>query len=204
MKIIYLNYAGQMVIVTPVASWPIHQIAKKDVPYGVPYLIVEDSDLPADWSTSAAWEADFSNPDGIGMGAQRWFIAQAEAELIEISQRTEPSAPVPHDTIQYLNDAGLLEQIDPSLLAIDPELEGDELAARQTEVQQVIAAARAVSNALVDDYNAGVIAMNQAMQQQYEAALAGFYAAKEADTARANALIAQMNAEVFEIEGVQL
>ena len=38
------------------------------VPAGVPYIEVQPGDIPSDWSTSAAWEADFSNPAGIGTG----------------------------------------------------------------------------------------------------------------------------------------
>lgn len=40
--------------------------AKKYVPVGQPFLIVEDSSLPADHTFFDAWEADFSKPDGIG------------------------------------------------------------------------------------------------------------------------------------------
>lgn len=82
MKIIFPNPDNTLAIMYPAcASMTIDQIAQKDVPYGVPYLIVEDSALPEDLSTSGAWEADFSTPDGIGMGAQRWFIAQAAAVI---------------------------------------------------------------------------------------------------------------------------
>jgi hypothetical protein len=83
MKIIYQNQDNTIAIIIPVegCGLTVEQIAQKDVPHGVPYLIVEDSDLPSDWSTSAAWEADFSAPHGIGMGPQRYFIAQAAAVI---------------------------------------------------------------------------------------------------------------------------
>lgn len=83
MKIIYQNQDDTIAIIMPVegCGLTIEQIAQKDVPFGVAYLITEDSDLPEDWSTSSAWEADFSSPSGIGMGAQRYFIAQAAAVI---------------------------------------------------------------------------------------------------------------------------
>lgn len=94
MKIIYPQTNGEIAIIMPCdCGLTTEQIAAKDVPFGVPFLICEDIDLPEDWSTSAAWECDFSSPSGIGMGAQRWFIAQAEAALaalaaVEITEET--------------------------------------------------------------------------------------------------------------------
>ena len=46
----------------------VETIAKKDVPPGVPYLIINESDLPADPAFLEAWEADFSSPHGHGIG----------------------------------------------------------------------------------------------------------------------------------------
>lgn len=84
MKIVYQNQNDEVVIIMPCeCGLTIEQIAQKDVPYNAPYLIVEDSDLPADWSTSAAWEADFSSPSGIGMGPQRYFIQKAQQEIAQ-------------------------------------------------------------------------------------------------------------------------
>lgn len=102
MKILYPQDTGQIAIIIPVANnMTIEQIAAKDVPFGKPYLIVKDSDLPTDWETSAAWEADFSNPDGIGIGPQRWFIAQAEAAITEIGTRTPPFAPETTQAVHF-------------------------------------------------------------------------------------------------------
>ena len=44
----------------------LEQICAKDVPTGVPYLIIDSSELPADREFRDAWQADFSNPDGYG------------------------------------------------------------------------------------------------------------------------------------------
>ncbi|NDB61351.1 hypothetical protein EB001_23370 [bacterium] len=42
------------------------QIAKKDVPTGIPYKYIESEFLPQDRVFRDAWELDFSNPDGYG------------------------------------------------------------------------------------------------------------------------------------------
>ena len=55
---------------------PINEIARKDVPAGVPYLIIEDTDLPANRDFREAWTADFSTPDGTGIGPDAWFAEQ--------------------------------------------------------------------------------------------------------------------------------
>jgi hypothetical protein len=46
----------------------IQQIAAKDVPSGVPYIIINRTDLPtgSDAMFIEAWEADFSTPTGVG------------------------------------------------------------------------------------------------------------------------------------------
>lgn len=76
MKILYMNEEGIVSIMTPVFKeinpetgeiWTIEEIAKKDVPTGQKYKIVEDSDVPTDRSFRDAWivdEADLT--DGVG------------------------------------------------------------------------------------------------------------------------------------------
>lgn len=66
MKIIYPNGSGGICVVHPSGELPVDQVAFKDVPNGVPYLIVEDDEIPSDRIYREAWEADFSNPDGHG------------------------------------------------------------------------------------------------------------------------------------------
>ena len=48
------------------------------MPAGVPYKIVNSEDLPQDHTFFNAWEADFSNPDGYGIGAEAWFAEQEQ------------------------------------------------------------------------------------------------------------------------------
>lgn len=55
-----------MVVPSPFSGLTLDQIAKKDVPAGVPYLIVDVSDIPTTSEFQHAWEADFSNPHGYG------------------------------------------------------------------------------------------------------------------------------------------
>lgn len=62
----------------PECEISVEEIARKDVPAGVPYLILDETDLPSDHTFFNAWEADFSNPDGHGIGADAWFAEQAE------------------------------------------------------------------------------------------------------------------------------
>ena len=82
MKIIYQNSEGDICVIHPTGELPIEDVCQKDVPAGVPYLIVSEDDIPSDRSFRNAWEADFSNPDGTGIGADAYFAAKAEAERL--------------------------------------------------------------------------------------------------------------------------
>jgi hypothetical protein len=70
-RIIYPNENG-LAIVYPTDALPLTEVARKDVPAGVPYLFVNVNDFP-DEEFIDAWEADFSNPDGYGIGTEAWF-----------------------------------------------------------------------------------------------------------------------------------
>jgi len=80
-QIIYPNENGAISLITPVidCGLTVEQIARKDVPANTPYLIVESSDLPDDYTFFNAWQADFSNPDGHGIGHEAWFAEQGQA-----------------------------------------------------------------------------------------------------------------------------
>jgi hypothetical protein len=56
---------------------PFEDICRKDTPSGLPYIIIDVDDIPLDavdfWD---AWEMDFSNPDGYGIGHDAWFAEQ--------------------------------------------------------------------------------------------------------------------------------
>ena len=78
--IIYPNDEGHLSIVTPNLSCgiSIEEIARKDVPPGIPYHIIDRSQIPSDLDFYDAWEADFANPDGYGIGAHAWFAEQEQ------------------------------------------------------------------------------------------------------------------------------
>lgn len=75
--ILYPNDGGVSVIVpSETCGLSIEQIAQKDVPAGVPYKIVNVTDIPSDRTFRDAWEYDFTNPDGYGIGHEAWFQQQ--------------------------------------------------------------------------------------------------------------------------------
>jgi len=79
-KILYQNEDGDLCVIHPTGELPIENVCQKDVPAGMPYLIVEDDVIPSDRTFRNAWEADFSNPDGYGIGADAWFAQQGTSE----------------------------------------------------------------------------------------------------------------------------
>ena len=75
-KIIYLQENGVVAVINPLLNdinpatnkiYTIEEIAKKDVPTGKKYKIVEDSDIPTDRSFRDAWTTSESDlTDGVG------------------------------------------------------------------------------------------------------------------------------------------
>jgi hypothetical protein len=80
--IIYPNDKGGVSVVVPATNCgvSIEEIARKDVRPGKPYHIIDSSILPEDYIFFNAWEADFTNPTGHGIGADAWFAEQAAKE----------------------------------------------------------------------------------------------------------------------------
>jgi len=74
--IIYPQDNGIVAVVIPTSELFIAEVAKKDVPAGVPYLLINAADVPADRVAFEAWEVDFSDPDGHGIGADAYFAAR--------------------------------------------------------------------------------------------------------------------------------
>ena len=71
MKIIYKNLNGGVSVVHPteeaLSVMTIDEIAKKDVPTGIAYAIVEDAFIPTDRTYRDAWVVDESIlTDGVG------------------------------------------------------------------------------------------------------------------------------------------
>ncbi|MCA3380209.1 MAG: hypothetical protein ING08_08190 [Roseomonas sp.] len=80
--IIYPNNEGGIAIILPApdCGLTLEEIARKDVPAGVPYRIINAADIPADRTFRGAWTADFGAPDGHGIGADAWFAEQKAKE----------------------------------------------------------------------------------------------------------------------------
>lgn len=82
-RVIYETDDGVVAVIIPSGNLSIEEVARKDVPAGVPYKIVNVADVPTDRTFRAAWEADMTNPDGIGIGSDAWFSEQAEKNAAE-------------------------------------------------------------------------------------------------------------------------
>jgi hypothetical protein len=81
LRIIYPLDGGVAVIIpAPGAGLSIDDIAAKDTPAGVPFRIVGAADIPADRSMRALWTADFSAPDGFGLGAVAFWASRTAQE----------------------------------------------------------------------------------------------------------------------------
>lgn len=78
-KIVFPNENG-ISIITPTGELPIEEVCLKDVPAGLPYLIIDAEDIPSSREFRNAWQADFSSPDGYGIGHDAWTAMKAEKE----------------------------------------------------------------------------------------------------------------------------
>jgi len=87
-RIIYQTNEGGVAIIVPASQsgLSIEDIALKDVPAGTPYKIVEVSEIPTDRTFRDAWEYDFSQPDGYGIGADAWFELKRQQSEINNDQ----------------------------------------------------------------------------------------------------------------------
>ncbi len=77
MKIIYQTEKGLSIII-PTGEIDLNEVARKDVPKGVNYWIVEDNEIPNDRTFRNAWELTDSvgTADGQGVGSDAWFAEQ--------------------------------------------------------------------------------------------------------------------------------
>lgn len=70
MKIIFKNEDNSIGVIIPsqevLTKYTMKQIADKDVPSGLEYVIVEDSVVPSDRTFRGAWEWGFDASDGVG------------------------------------------------------------------------------------------------------------------------------------------
>ena len=66
-RIIYPTNEGGVAVIIPTGELSIEATAKKDVPTGTAYWIVDVSEIPSDRTDRDAWElVDMPEPDGYG------------------------------------------------------------------------------------------------------------------------------------------
>ena len=65
-RIIFPTPEGGVAVLIPAGELPLEEVARKDVPAGVPYKIIDTADVPSDRTFRAAWEADMTDVDGYG------------------------------------------------------------------------------------------------------------------------------------------
>lgn len=96
--ILYPNQNGSVSMVMPFleCGLSVEEIAAKDTPAGLPYLILEQNAVPVDETFFDAWEADFSEPHGYGIGQNQWFINKYQAEIEQLDSEKDA------DQIAYL------------------------------------------------------------------------------------------------------
>ena len=80
--IIFPNDEGWLTVVNPApeCGLSVEEIARKDVPAGKPYRIINADQLPQDHVFFNAWSANFDSPTGYGIGSDAWFAEQAVKE----------------------------------------------------------------------------------------------------------------------------
>ena len=83
-RIIYATPDGGVAIIIPTGELPTEVVARKDVPQGVPYKIVDLADVEdviSDRTFRGAWEAEEFTPDGTG--DPEGYAAEKAAEEAE-------------------------------------------------------------------------------------------------------------------------
>lgn len=80
-RIIYLTDEGIVAVIIPapeaVAQYGIDAIARKDVPEGRPYKIVDAADIPSDRSARDLWTVDVADlTDGVGAAGNTFEVPQ--------------------------------------------------------------------------------------------------------------------------------
>jgi hypothetical protein len=98
-RIIYQNESGGVSVIIPTGELSIEEVAAKDVPQGVPYEIVEDSDIPSDRFFRGAWvmgdccvEHDLDQCKKIGHAKRREMRAGEFAPYDDIIAKQIPGA----------------------------------------------------------------------------------------------------------------
>jgi len=98
-RIIYQNESGGVSVIIPTGELSIEEVAAKDVPAGVPYEIVDDSEIPSDRTFRGAWvmgnccvEHDLDKCKEIGHAKRREMRAAEFAPYDDIIAKQIPGA----------------------------------------------------------------------------------------------------------------
>lgn len=89
--IIYKNPSDENALISvvyPAPEMSIAEVARKDVPAGVPYKIVPFASLPTEQEYFNAWDIDMSEPDGVGIGEAAWFTEQEAIYQQQVAEYT--------------------------------------------------------------------------------------------------------------------
>jgi len=66
-RVLYKNQKGRIAVIVPTGDLSVTETAKKDVPTGLPYKIVDVSEIPSDRTFRDAWDIDEAElTDGVG------------------------------------------------------------------------------------------------------------------------------------------
>lgn len=100
-RIIYATPNGGVAVIVPSEEWTsnpensIEDLARKDVPAGAAFKIVEIDEVPNDRTFRSAWEIEVANPDGFGIGQNAWFIEKYRNAINAINAEAGPRALIP-------------------------------------------------------------------------------------------------------------
>lgn len=75
MKILY-NDNGIKILNPVLKDLDIIVLGEKDVPAGLPFILVKEEDLPSE--PQETWEVDFSQPDGYGLSPSEFKLKYPE------------------------------------------------------------------------------------------------------------------------------
>lgn len=96
-RIIYQNEFGGVSVIIPTGELSIEEVAAKDVPAGVPYEIVDASEIPSDRTFRGAWvmgdccvEHDLDKCKEIGHDKRRQLRAEEFAPYDEVIAKQIP------------------------------------------------------------------------------------------------------------------
>jgi hypothetical protein len=129
-------------VIRPTGEISVQEVAKKDVPKDVPYLIIQESDLPEDKTFRSAWEADFTVSDGYGIGHTAWQIEKYEEVVFSNTQEITTK----NTSLQYLLSE--IEEVETYLGSFDLENLND-LDKETVEIQKTRLAALSIEKSRV-------------------------------------------------------